>query len=176
MYIVRLSSGAIKIGRTIHLQERLYHHFHENGDDLELLYIIKTEMSYELERRMLAYSDHWFKAHHGFEYYILNPDELEVLVSIAKEFEKTEVERYQKWQYERDVTRFSSLMKFCYNNRPKKLRTRRKPPALNVHTFIAKMDSQGRIRVPKQVRDAKGFAPSELYEVNIKEIVEKESK
>ena len=38
------------------------------------------------------------------------------------------------------------------------------------YTFIAKMDSQGRIRVPKKGRDAKGLVPGELYEVTIREV------
>ena len=42
--------------------------------------------------------------------------------------------------------------------------------AMKDYTFIAKMDSQGRIRVPKKGRDAKGFTPGDLYEVTIKEI------
>lgn len=38
------------------------------------------------------------------------------------------------------------------------------------YTFIAKLDSNGRIRVPKEARDAKGYRSGTLYEVTIREI------
>ena len=38
------------------------------------------------------------------------------------------------------------------------------------YVFIAKMDSNGRVRVPKEARVAKGYVPGKLYEITIREM------
>lgn len=143
IYLIRLSDGLIKVGRTNNLLNRMGSYLATGEESLELLYIIKTKHAFEMEKHILENIK--LTPKRGREYFQATNEDIDNIIKITRTFKECDQAKTLISPVGDTTDDFSIA-------------------------FVATVDSKGRLRIPKKQRDAKRIVAGMDFEVKIWQI------